>query len=110
MFGRPWLQVAEVIELDVHFLLNIGCSKCQGSALACHTHTVLVEQFNLDSLLALLMLGVVESQLYVHRTRSVDVVEVRCDVMVAYECLRSSHEIHVAMNACEVPHVLALKI
>ena len=67
MFGRPRLQVAEVIELDVHFLLNIGCSKCQGSALACHTHTVLVEQFHLDSLLALLMLGVVECQLNVHR-------------------------------------------
>ena len=67
MFGRPRLQVAQIVEFDIQFLLCIGCGECQISALACHTHTVLVEQFHLDGLLALLVLGVVECQLNVHR-------------------------------------------
>ena len=71
----------------------------------------MVEQFNSELLRSLHAVAVVHLQRHLQRAACSVLAEVgRCDIMVGYEHLRSSHEINVAVNAREVPHVLTFEI
>ncbi len=56
------------------------------------------------------MCGVVERELYGHCAACVAVVEARRYVVVGNVGVGRCHEIHVAVYACKVPHVLPFKI
>ena len=71
----------------------------------------MVEQFDEELLRSLHAVAVVHLQRHLQcAARSVLAEVGRCDIMVGNEHLRRSHEIDVAVNAREVPHVLTFEI
>ena len=107
---RPEFQVRQTFEVYRNSLLCV--LRCQRYSLQLLRNelTCGVEQLHFERLACALLQRVVYGQLHVHRTCGVAFAELRCDVVVAYSHLRSSHEVHVAVDAGEVPHVLTLKI
>ena len=107
---RPELHVVQTLEVYRNSLLCVLCCQRHSLLLLCNELTCGVEQLHFERLACSLLQRVVYGQLHVYRACGVALAELRCDVMVAYSHLRSSHEIHVAVDAGEVPHVLTLKI
>ena len=71
----------------------------------------MVEQFDEELLHSLHAVAVVHLQRHLQCAACSVLAEVgRCDIMVGNEHLRRSHEINVAVNAREVPHVLSFEI
>ena len=108
VFGAPCVQTAELADSSVHGLgvsaAVFGCSRADGLAL-------MVEQFNEELFRSLHAVAVVHLQCHLQRAACSVLAEVgRCDIMVGNEHLRGSHEIYVAVNAREVPHVLTFEI
>ena len=110
LLGRPGLQAGEVVESEANVLLRVVGGHSHLRLLLAHQLALGVEELYFERLLRALLGGVVEGKVYVEVTRSIVVLEGRCDVMVGHEGLGRSHEIYIAVDASEVPHVLTLKV
>ena len=107
VFSAPRMQVAETAEFNGLFCCCFSAvSLCSGSNLL----AVAVEQRYLQRLGCRNDVAVVYSQLHRHCCACSVAVERRCDVVVRHEHLRSSHEIYVAVDTREVPHILTFEI
>ncbi len=103
----PWREIGETAEDGVDCACR-GAAIADGSAL--HAAALGVEQLHENLLCGRSLVAVVHGELHVERSARCRVVERGCDVMVAHGYLGRGVEIHVAVNAGEVPHVLAFEI
>ena len=110
LLGRPSLQAGEVVEGEAYLLLRVVGGHGHLRLLLGHLLALGVEELYLERLLRAFLGCVVEGEVHLEVARRIVGVEGRRDVMVGHEGLGRGHEIHVAVDASEVPHVLSLEV